>query len=720
MELRALCLNVGGRADERIPCTLQKHRAHPYDMYCFLETMWEEGGWGNVSFHGYIAHHCTRPAPLVRTAGRPSGGITVLLREDSPVLGAETPVRVRLDASTGIVGVTSEACALTIAVCYFSPPDSRVYESGLVSDQYLQALYDCVHGALGEGRQVLCLGDFNIRVGELCDDVEGVPMDAGPVAGLAGPVASNVPATRQSQDKKVDSHALGLMLGLNACGGVVLNGRAPGDEEGQCTCFVNEGRSVVDYGIVSSGLYESVRSFCVLPREGEVESKDHAALSVCLDLQNALQVAAPAGARCPKTLRPRGDRRRDYVEALQGREAELAALRQGVEDGTVSWGVAVDKLLALTRAAALEALGTTSPQVPGSHAPWFTPDCVQTRDAFRAAWRAWWQASEQQADPQLVQGLRGSMLACRRAYRRAATQAKRTHEHRYLEDLIETYFSDHQRDFWRVLKGGKGGTCPVADVREWTDHFGGIMGVPPPAQDLSATDLGIRQGLYETCRREAGLFDELNQPLDVAEVGQILGSLPTGKAPDLQGLTCEVLKAPALELEDTGGASADGAAAEPSFVCQPYVECVTSVMQQALSSACEGGCDVLECSKVTPVPKPPAAQSPADKDHYRPIGVGSVLGRVLDRLIHRRLDGVVEREGVRAPTQCGFRGKYGCLDALFTLQHLVSQVHWTGPGSSPARSKLWAVFVDFRKAFDLVRRDLLIARCQQLGVHGPF
>jgi hypothetical protein len=25
-----------------------------------------------------------------------------------------------------------------------------------------------------------------------------------------------------------------------------------------------------------------------------------------------------------------------------------------------------------------------------------------------------------------------------------------------LEGLIETYFSDHQRDFWRVLKGGQG------------------------------------------------------------------------------------------------------------------------------------------------------------------------------------------------------------------------------------------------------------------------
>lgn len=204
MELKVLCLNVGGRADERIPFTLDKYRSNPYDMYCFLETMWEEGGWGNVHFNGYLAHHCTRPRPVIRAPGRPSGGVTVLLREDSPVLGASTPVRVRMDASTGIVGITSDSHALTIAVCYFSPPNSAVYESGLVDGQYLQALFDCMHEAVGAGRQVLCLGDLNIRVGELTDDVAGVPMDAGPVAGLAGPVANSVPAARQSQDKKVD------------------------------------------------------------------------------------------------------------------------------------------------------------------------------------------------------------------------------------------------------------------------------------------------------------------------------------------------------------------------------------------------------------------------------------------------------------------------------------------------------------------------------------
>jgi sorting nexin-29 len=53
------------------------------------------------------------------------------------------------------------------------------------------------------------------------------------------------------------------------------------------------------------------------------------------------------------------------------------------------------------------------------------------------------------------------------------------------------------------------------------------------------------------------------------------------------------------------------------------------------------------------------------------------------------------------------------LDACFTLRHLVDKTRFEG-------GLLWVVFVDFKKAFDSVRRDLLIERCQQIGVHGPF
>jgi hypothetical protein len=85
-------------------------------------------------------------------------------------------------------------------------------------------------------------------------------MDAGPAAGFAGLPAGSIPAARASQDSRVCAGALSFLLGLNSCGCVLLNGRAPGDLPGKATCFKHGGSSVVDYGVVSDDLFSSVRS----------------------------------------------------------------------------------------------------------------------------------------------------------------------------------------------------------------------------------------------------------------------------------------------------------------------------------------------------------------------------------------------------------------------------------------------------------------------------
>jgi hypothetical protein len=718
---RGFCVNIGGRADDRIPYWLEKFRADPYDMYVFLETMWEDGGWGNVCFDGYIAHHCVRPSALVRGPGRHSGGVTVLLRESSQYFGEGVHVRVHLEAATGILLVANDTYALTVAACYFSPANSNVYASGLVSDQYLQALFGHAHTARAAGHEFVSLGDYNIRTGTLQDDVDGVPMDAGPVAGLAGLPAGNVPAARASQDSRTCENALSLLLGLNSCGCVLLNGRAPGDPQGRATCYKNGGSSVVDYGVVSVGLFPSVQSFRVLDRDGELGSQDHAPLSITINLQRALQAAPEAGARCAKTLRPVAQMRKLFVDALQAREAELLLISAAVENGITSWGQAIPQLLDLIGECALSVAVAPAPRVPGSHAPWFNEACVDTRDEFRAAWVAWWHADThpQQFDAAAVTLLRDAMLEARRDYHTAVRLAKRAHELRHLEQLIETYFSEHQRDFWKVLKGAASSKCAITDIQEWTDHFEGVMGAVPPVIQLDAGDAGILQSLHAACRRDPALFDVLNAEVTQDEVGEVLGSLPTGKAPDLQGLTCEVLRAPAMDPGVLAGAPPASSGDGPAYACPTFIACVTSILGKALGSGCQGGCDILQCSKVAPVPKPQAAQQPANRDCYRPIGVGSVIGRVLDRIIQRRMDNVVEREGIRAPSQCGFRGEHGCLDALFVMQHLMSRVHGNGAANG-SRPHLWATLIDFRKAFDLVRRDLLIDRCRQVGVHGPF
>jgi sorting nexin-29 len=81
--------------------------------------------------------------------------------------------------------------------------------------------------------------------------------------------------------------------------------------------------------------------------------------------------------------------------------------------------------------------------------------------------------------------------------------------------------------------------------------------------------------------------------------------------------------------------------------------------------------------------------------------------------MNQRFERLASLLSLRAPTQCGFRPGYGTLDALFTLNHLISVARHQ-------RRRLYVVFVDFKKAFDTVRRDLLLQRCRELGVHGPF
>lgn len=51
-----------------------------------------------------------------------------------------------------------------------------------------------------------------------------------------------------------------------------------------------------------------------------------------------------------------------------------------------------------------------------------------------------------------------------------------------------------------------------------------IMGAQPVEQQLTAEELDTRAALYDACRRDAALFEDLNQPVTVTEVGEIMGS----------------------------------------------------------------------------------------------------------------------------------------------------------------------------------------------------
>jgi hypothetical protein len=87
-------------------------------------------------------------------------------------------------------------------------------------------------------------------------------------------------------------------------------------------------------------------------------------------------------------------------------------------------------------------------------------------------------------------------------------------------------------------------------------------------------------------------------------------------------------------------------------------------------------------------------------ENYRGITVGPVLAKVFAMILEARLSRWAEERGLRARGQAGFRKKFRTTDNLYILRKLIEQ-------STHKHEKVYCCFVDFRKAFDTVPRDLL-------------
>jgi ribonuclease HI len=100
--------------------------------------------------------------------------------------------------------------------------------------------------------------------------------------------------------------------------------------------------------------------------------------------------------------------------------------------------------------------------------------------------------------------------------------------------------------------------------------------------------------------------------------------------------------------------------------------------------------------------------------HYRPISLVSVLGKLLERIIGRRLCFTLDLTSPINPHQFGFRQKSGTTDSIFHL--LQDSANAWKEGEDVA-----AVFLDVEKAFDTAWRDAILFKLHRSkGLDGPI
>ena len=93
--------------------------------------------------------------------------------------------------------------------------------------------------------------------------------------------------------------------------------------------------------------------------------------------------------------------------------------------------------------------------------------------------------------------------------------------------------------------------------------------------------------------------------------------------------------------------------------------------------------------------------------------MSSVLGKVFCSIINTRIQTFLNTNKIINKSQIGFLPKHRAADHLYTLQTLISNHAHNKP-----RRKIFACFVDFKKAFDSVWHKGLFYKLIQSGVGG--
>lgn len=298
-----------------------------------------------------------------------------------------------------------------------------------------------------------------------------------------------------------------------------------------------------------------------------------------------------------------------------------------------------------------------------SNKPWYDKDC---RDANKHLLSSLQIAKSTNWD----HAKREQFLTARKEYKNTKRQKKRDYWNS-LKDTVSS--STTQQDFWASIKPFKLTPAPpnVVDEHTWLEFYRKLM---PRRERCMDTFTDVRHPTLDT---------EIT-PTEVLEAARRLSNK---KAPGPDGIKNEFLKA------------------IPAQVVPMIAACFTHILESETTP------DTWAESITVMIFKKGDRNDPAN---YRPIALLNTLLKLFTQVLHNRLATWCIQAKILPEAQGGFRSGRGCEDQIFVLNTAI-QLGTRIPGS-----KLYALFIDFARAFPSIPHKKLWHKLFQIGVSGKF
>jgi len=641
-----------------------------YDIVGLTETHTVEGKTQERPIGDYSTHYFHRPKHHKAPHG--SGGIIVLikphLRKAIKLFPSKNKDYVWLHIDKTTLGLKQN---LYICMAYIPPADST-YSKKLEYDILDEIEHET--GKLKSKGDILILGDLNARTS---NNLDFIPDDTHSHLPMHDhyTLDTNI-HRRQSHDKILDDrgkHVLELCIGHQLR---ILNGRKLGDYGGYYTCHQYNGSSVVDYGICSTTLLDSIPYFKTHTLIGTVS--DHSMIS--LAIQTHLHIL-------PTTAQQLTDMPTFFKWGEGSSEAFKTALRLPVIQQIINdthtlmtqhtdTGTVADKFTsALTKAASLSLKLKRTKHKHKPRAPWHTLDLKRMEKEVNKKGRL-------MVKTQTGEARKSFFLALKR-YKKAKKYAKRHFMQTQISKL-ETLKTEDPKQFWHMLQNLKGGQANPDHASKITpgDWYDYIMTANKSEHTLSTTLTDkITQGLKHRS------FNELDFSFTLQEIQTAIQKLKNNKAVGLDLISNEMLKC----------------LNEDSLLCLKNMLNKIYTSNDYPQSWCRGY--IVNIHK---------KGSHFDPQNYRNITITSSLGKLFNLILNNRLQNYLTKHNLISPQQIGFQKDSSTADHVFTLKTIIDKY------TQRKSQKLYTCFIDFRQAFDRIWHQGLLYKLMNIGINNNF
>ena len=625
-----------------------------------------------------------------------SGGIGVFVKDE---IMQQYNVSVLDSSVEGImwVKIASKNGGLTWNICvvYLPPHGSsrQVDAAAFFEDLHMQ-----IFRYQNDGNFAI-VGDFNSRIGERSDYIEGVDMME----------------EREVVDTKENAYCDLFCDFLVSANCVVLNGRK--NSLNDFTCVSTRGHSVVDYIVMPHHLIDEYSNFEVFrasalftsaqctgvidPTTGNLP--DHSLLK-CYIKRNSNNdenghMDQDDELKKPKVM----DRKHipdnflqgevinyihETITRLEGRQGRQEDIDEAYEQFTsIMKGEMSEKLQYKTVHISSGRLRKKHRQ----HKVWW-------HDGLSVLWAQLCQAEKQwlSAGGNQKRLRQAEMKTIQRQFQREVQRAKRQHWYRQQEEML-TLCENNPQTFWKkmghigiaqertrgiplevILPNGSVSKDKQVVLGKWKDHFCDLLNVDSDHNEPVAED-----DLPQYPDPEIGL-DNLNKDISWDEVVKALQQAKLGKAIGIDGLPTEVLRNP---------------------VCADFLVSLFNVCFQTGQMPSQWNKSVI-----TPVHKDKDSDI-RDPGNHRGIAITSSVYKVYCCIINVRVSEWVEVNKFLQDEQNGFRKSRSTVDQLLSFTNVVES-------RKLKRLDTFVAFIDFSKAYDHINRSLLWQKLERLGLHG--